>query len=134
VAIEATYGRYWAVDVLEAEDAEVHLGQPVRPAWGDRRVRNDYRDCCDLVERMRLQKLPEAWIAPPAVRELRELVRYRAKVVGLRTGLKAQVRAVLAKHGLHPPVDDLWGIAGRGSVPPPPLGRCHRAQARGPRR
>ncbi len=61
---------------------------------------------------MRLGKLPEAWIAPPAVRELRELVRYRAKLVALRTGLKAQVKAVLAKHGLHPPVEDLWGIAG----------------------
>jgi transposase len=46
------------------------------------------------------------------VRELRELVRYRAKLVALRTGLKAQVKAVLAKHGLHPPVEDLWGLAG----------------------
>ena len=23
-----------------------------------------------------------------------------------------QVKAVLAKHGLHPPVNDLWGLAG----------------------
>ena len=61
---------------------------------------------------MRLHKLPEAWIAPPPVRELRELVRYRHKLVCLRTGLKAQVKAVLAKHGLHPPVNDLWGLAG----------------------
>jgi transposase len=39
-------------------------------------------------------------------------VRYRHKLVCLRTGLKAQVKAVLAKHGLHPPVNDLWGVAG----------------------
>ena len=31
-------------------------------------------------------RLPEAWLAPPAVRELRELVRYRAKLVALRSG------------------------------------------------
>ncbi len=61
---------------------------------------------------MRLHKLPEAWIAPPEVRELRELVRYRAKLVAVRTGFKSQVKAVLAKHGLHPPVQDLWGLAG----------------------
>ena len=61
---------------------------------------------------MRLHKLPEAWIAPPELRELRELVRYRAKLVCIRTGLKAQVKAVLAKHCLHPPVKDLWGVAG----------------------
>ena len=30
----------------------------------------------------------------------------------LRTGLKAQLKAVLAKHGLRPPVKDLWGVSG----------------------
>jgi transposase len=87
----------------------VHLVNPSGLNWEDRRVKNDYRDCCDLLDRMRLGKLPETWIAPPAVRELRELVRYRARLVMLRTGLKAQLKAVLAKHGLRPPVNDLWG-------------------------
>ena len=75
-------------------------GEPVR-ARGvveERRVKNDYLDCRELIDRMRLHKLPEAWIAPPELRELRELVRYRAKLVCIRTGLKAQVKAVLAKH------------------------------------
>jgi transposase len=112
VAIEATYGWYWAVDTLQELGATVHLVNPSGLAWENRRVKNDYRDCCDLLDRMRLGKLPEAWIAPHAVRELRELVRYRARLVMLRTGLKAQLKAVLAKHGLRPPVKDLWGVAG----------------------
>jgi transposase len=112
VAIEACYGWYWAVDVLQAEGANVHLVHPLGMNWENRRVKNDYRDCCDLLDRLRIDRLPEAWIAPPAVRELRELVRYRAKLVALRTGLKAQVKAVLAKHGLHPPVGELWGPVG----------------------
>ena len=112
VAIEACYGWYWAVDVLQAEGARVHLVNPSGLNWENRRVKNDYRDCQDLAVRLRLNALPEAWIAPPATRELRELVRYRAKLVALRTGLKAQVKAVLAKEGLHPPVKDLWGVAG----------------------
>ena len=90
----------------------MHLVNPSGLAWENRRVKNDYRDCCDLLDRMRLGKLPEAWIAPHAVRELRELVRFRARLVMLRTGLKAQLKAVLAKHGLRPPVNDLWGVAG----------------------
>ena len=53
---------------------------------------------------LRLGRLPEAWIAPPATRELRELVRYRAKLVALRSGLKAQVHAVMAKEGVLPAV------------------------------
>ena len=112
VAIEATAGWYWAVDVLQELGAEVHLVNPSGLAWGDRRVKNDYRDCCDLIERMRLGKLPEAWIAPPATRKLRELVRFRHKLMQMRTGLKAQVKAVVAKHGLRPPVNDLWGPGG----------------------
>jgi transposase len=112
VAIEATYGWYWAVDVLEELGADVHLVHPSGLNWDSRRVKNDYRDCRELLDRLRLGKLPEAWIAPPDVRDLRELVRYRWKLVATRTGLKAQVKAVLAKAGLHPPVDDLWGVAG----------------------
>ncbi len=112
VAIEATYGWYWAVDLLEAQGAQVRLVNPSGLAWEGRRVKNDYRDCKDLITRMRLNKLPEAWIAPPATRELRELVRYRAKLVTVRTGLKAQVKAVLAKLGIHPPVDHLYGPVG----------------------
>jgi len=108
VAIEATYGWYWAVDVLQELGATVHLVNPSGLHWEERRVKNDYRDCRELVDRLRLHKLPEAWIAPPELRELRELVRYRAKLVNIRTGLKAQVKAVLAKHCLKPPVNDLW--------------------------
>ena len=32
--------------------------------------------------------------------------------MALRTGLKAQLKAMVAKDGLHPPVNDLWGVAG----------------------
>jgi transposase len=112
VAIEATYGWYWAVDVLHDLGAEVHLVHPSGLNWGNRRVKNDYRDCRELLERLRLGKLPEAWMAPPETRGLRELVRYRWKLVALRTGLRAQVKALLATAGLYPPVDDLWGVAG----------------------
>jgi len=115
VAIEATYGWYWAVDLLQAEGANVHLVHPNGLNWEGRRVKNDYRDCKELLDRLQLNKLPEAWIAPPETRELRELVRYRAKLVALRSSCKTQVKAVLAKHGLHPPVNDLW-VGHRGGA------------------
>ena len=53
-------------------------------------MKNDERDATDLVDLLRLGRLAEAWIAPPPLRELRELIRYRAKLVHLRTSLKAQ--------------------------------------------
>ena len=112
VVIEATYGWYWAVDVLQELGATVHLANPKVLNWGERRVKNDIVDATDLADMLRLGRLPEAWIAPPALRELRELVRYRAKLVQLRSGLKAQVHAVMAKEGVLPTVVDMFG-AGR---------------------
>jgi transposase len=58
-------------------------------------------------------RLPEAWIAPPDVRGLREAVRHRCKLVALRSGLKAQVHAVLAKQGVRVAVSDLFGVGGQ---------------------
>jgi hypothetical protein len=37
-----------------------------------RRVKNDVRDAADLADLLRMGRLPEAWIAPDQVRELRE--------------------------------------------------------------
>lgn len=114
VVLEATYGWYWAVDVLQAAGAHVHLAHPLGvKGFRYRRVKNDVRDAGDLADLLRMGRLPEAWIAPPATRELRELVRYRAKLVAIRSGLKAQVHAVLAKAGVLIAVSDLFGAAGR---------------------
>ena len=67
-------------------------------------MKNDERDATDLVDLLRLGRLAEAWVAPPPLRELRELIRYRAKLVHLRTNLKSQIHAVLAKEGVTVPM------------------------------
>ena len=112
VVLEACYGWYWATDLLQELGCEVHLAHPLGNNWGHRRVKNDTRDAEDLADLLRLGRLAEAWIAPPAVRELRELVRYRAKLVALRTNCKLQTYAVLAKEGVAVPMTDLFGVAG----------------------
>ena len=89
------------------------------PIWqfptlpSDRRVKNDERDAADLADLLRMGRLPEAWIAPPATRELRGWVRHRAKLVGLRSGLKNQIHAVLAGAGVQVSMSDLFGAGGR---------------------
>jgi transposase len=113
VVIEATYGWYWAVDLLQDTGFRVHLAHPSGNDWGNRRVKNDERDARDLADLVRLGRLAEAWIAPPAVREVRELVRYRAKLVQLRSGLKAQVHAVMGKEGVLPTMADMFCQAGQ---------------------
>jgi len=114
VVIEATYGWYWAVDVLEAAGAEVHLAHPLGVrAFSYRRVKNDERDAADLADLLRMGRLPEAWIAPPEIRELREITRYRHKLVQARTSVKDQVHAVLAKLGIPVTHTDIFGVHGQ---------------------
>jgi transposase len=86
-------------------------------------VKNDVRDAADLADLVRMGRLPEAWIAPPATRELQEVVRHRAKLVALRSGLKAGVHAVLAKQGVHIAVADLFGERGQVLLAVSPAGR-----------
>ena len=113
VVLEATYGWYWAVDTLAELGASVHLAHPLGvKAFSYRRVKNDQRDAADLADLLRMGRLPHAWIAPPATRELRELVRHRAKLVAMRSGCKAEVHAVLAKCGVWVPMTDLFGVEG----------------------
>jgi len=116
VVIEATYGWYWAVDLLRDEGLNVHLAHPAGNDWGKRRVKNDERDARDLADLLRLGRLAEAWIAPKETRELRELVRYRHKLVDLRTGLKAQVHAVMAKEGVLPALGEMFGPGGNAQL------------------
>ncbi len=77
VVVEAAYGYYWAADVIQDCGARLHLAHPSGNDWGHRRVKNDLRDAEDLADLLPLGRLAEAWVAPPEVRELRELVRYR---------------------------------------------------------
>jgi transposase len=113
VVLEATYGWYWAADVLAEAGAEVRLAHPLGvKAFSYRRVKNDERDASDLADLARMGRLPEAWVAPPETRALREVVRYRHKLVGQRTSCKDQVHAVLAKLGIPVTHSDLFGRGG----------------------
>ncbi len=112
VVLEATYGWYWAADTLAAAGAEVHLAHPLGvKGFAYRRVKNDERDAADLADLLRMGRLPEAWVAPHQVRELRELTRYRHKLVRARTSCKDQgARGVLAKLGIPVTCTDIFGV------------------------
>jgi transposase len=78
-----------------------------------------------LAQLLRADLLPEAWIAPPAVRQLRALLRHRVQLVRLRTLLRNRIHAVLADHGYGRPAG-CWSGPGRdwlASLPLPAASR-----------
>ena len=111
VAFEAAYGWGWLVELLEDYGFAPHLVHPLRcKAIASARLKNDKVDAATLAQLLRADLLPEAWIAPLQVRQLRALLRHRVALVRLRTGLRNQIHAVTADHGYDRP-DAAWAGA-----------------------
>jgi transposase len=99
-AFEAAFGWGWLVELLEDYGFGPHLVHPLRcKAIASARLKNDKVDAAILAQLLRADLLPEAWIAPPEVRQLRALLRHRIQLVRLRTLLRNRIHAVLADHG-----------------------------------
>ena len=110
IALEATYGWEWLADVLEEAGYELHLAHPLRTkAIASARVKTDAVDARTLAHLLRTDLLPEAYIAPRELRELRDLLRHRVALTRMRSALKQRVGAILAKHGIARPYSNLFG-------------------------
>jgi transposase len=100
VAFEAAFGWGWLAALLEDYGFEAHLVHPLRcKAIASARLKNDKVDAATLAQLLRADLLPEAWIAPPEVRQLRALLRHRAGLVRLGTQQRNRIHAVVADFG-----------------------------------
>jgi transposase len=114
VALEATYGWEWLADLLEQEGHELHLSHPLRTkAIAAARVKTDAVDARTLAHLLRTDLLPEAYVAPRELRDLRDLLRHRVVLTRMRSALKNRVHALLARHGIQNEHADLFGSGGR---------------------
>jgi transposase len=114
IAVEATYGWEWLAELLEDAGYEMHLAHPLRTrAIAAARVKTDAVDAKTLAHLLRADLLPEAYVAPRELRDLRELLRHRIGLTAMRSALKNRVHAILAKHGITREHSDLFGKGGR---------------------
>src|SRR5258706_715645 len=114
VAFEAAYGWGWLVELLEDYGFAPHLVHPLRcKAIASARLKNDKVDAAILAQLLRADLLPEAWIAPQPVRQLRAQLRHRASLVRLGTQLRNRIHAVAADHG-YDRTGSYWTGPGRG--------------------
>ncbi len=112
-AFEAAFGWGWLVELLEDYGFAPHLVHPLQcKAIASARLKNDKVDAAILAQLLRADLLPEAWIAPPEVRQLRALLRHPAQLVRLRTLLRNRIHAIVADHG-HDRPSGCWTGPGR---------------------
>ena len=99
-------GKYW-IPVFNAleNSCQVTLAHPkyTKPQKGNKTDRKDARWICDL---FMCGMIKPSFIPPPAIRHLRDLVRYRQKLTNMLTGEKNRAQNCLTVSGLK--IDDAF--------------------------
>jgi transposase len=102
VALEATTGWRFLVEELRAVGAVVHLAEPAETAalrGNKRRAKSDRADARHLRELLLAGRLPESWIPPDHILDLRAQVRLRHTLIEQHCQWQQRIQAVLYHHG-----------------------------------
>jgi hypothetical protein len=129
VALEATTGWRFVVEELRAIDAGVHLAEPAETAarrGTKKRPKSDRADAAHLRELLMIGRLPESWIPPEHILDLRARVRLRHTLSEQRGEWQQRIQSVLYHHGC-PQRGDLMNKDGLAWLDAQPLPACARA-------
>jgi transposase len=102
-ALEGTTGWRFMVEEIERAGHRAHLADPAETAvkrGRKRRAKTDNADCDLLLRLLLASELPESWIAPPHLLELRTRVRMRKTLVDQRTAWQQRLQAQLFHQGV----------------------------------
>ncbi|MEW6070901.1 MAG: IS110 family transposase, partial [Candidatus Thermoplasmatota archaeon] len=114
VAIESTGIWEPVFDWLENLGYEVKLAHPLKTkAIAYAKVKTDKISARILADLLRANLLPESYIPPKEIRELRNICRERKGIVCERTRWKNRIKAELARRGIKSIFDNLYTKDGR---------------------
>ena len=103
VALEAPTGWRFVVEELRRIGADVHLAEPAETSGlkgKKQRAKTDWADARHLRELLLIGRLPESWIPPAHLLDLRARVRCRHTLSQQRTEWQQRMQAVLYHHGI----------------------------------
>ena len=100
VAVEASGGWYWLMDELEKAGMDARLANPLeaKHRMGGKN-KTDKLDAKGLAILLRSGTLPEVWIPPAGLRDLRGLMRTRLATRSHTTVFKNRIHAALRRYG-----------------------------------
>jgi transposase len=127
IAVEATGNWMWLYELIEERHPDLVLAHPLKTkAIASARIKTDKIDATTLAHLLRADLVPAAYIPPRLVRDTREILRYRASLVRLRTQVKNKIAAIIGKSGLQPPTKTACGVKGRRYLATVPVRACYR--------
>jgi transposase len=130
VALEATTGWRFVVEEVGAVGGRAHLAEPAEASarrGNKKRAESDRADARHLRELLMIARLPESWIPPDHVLDLRARVRLRHTLCEQRGEWQQRIQAVLYHHGC-PQRRALMTAAGRAWLVEQPLPETAREQ------
>src|ERR1700691_18297 len=99
-AMEATLFSAWIYDTLKPFAARLQMGNPsMMKAIGAAKKKSDQLDARTIADLARCNLLPACYVAPPEMRDLRRLLRYRNLVVGQAVQMKNRMSGMLMEVG-----------------------------------
>ena len=99
-AMEATLFTGWIYDILKPAARSLKVGHPLMlKAITASKKKNDRVDARKLADLVRTNFLPECYIAPTPLRDLRRLLRYRNLLMHQTTRLKNRIAGLLMETG-----------------------------------
>jgi transposase len=104
-ALEGTTGWRFVVEEIQRRDLTAHLADPAEPSTlrgPKRRAKTDHADCELMVNLLLEGRLPESWIPPAHILEMRTLVRLRKTLVDQRIEWQQRLQAQLYHQGVVP--------------------------------
>jgi transposase len=99
--MEATLFTAWIYDLLKPYAKSLVVGHPARlKAICSGKKKSDRIDAAMLADLLRADLVPEVWMAPPDIRYLRDLLRYRTATVQMSTRMKNKISGLLMTNGI----------------------------------
>jgi transposase len=109
VVIEATTNAWAIYDRLAPLVGRAVVVHPAKVKLiAASRVKTDKVDVLSLAHLLRADLLPEVWVPPQHVRDLRALLSHRRRLVSLQTTAKNRLQSVLHRLNLRPPDGDAF--------------------------
>lgn len=116
VAVEASGPTWHFADQIVGQVAQLHVVDAAKTRLkAGYAAKTDRLDAQRLADALRRDSVVGIYYPPVAIRELRELCRYRGSLVRTRVVLKQRLRALLLRQGCpEPRLSDLFGRRGEG--------------------
>jgi len=114
VVLEATSNAWWLYDLLAPRVQRVVVANPLQVKWiAHAAVKTDKHDAIRLAKLLAANLIPEVWVPPRHVRELRALLAHRRALVKQRTAVKNRLHSILHRQALKLPSGDPFAAHNR---------------------